>query len=362
MPHTPSSQSASLAASPVCHSAILGRPVTLSFERVQALLAGTACGDALGLPVETFSAERISAEVGKVRRFLSNAHNPFLAGRNVPPGSASDDLQLTVAVLRAVTRAVREPHSLMDFVAQEHISALQDSDMGWGGSTKEAVKRLSEGIHWRESGVTEKVNRGLGNGIPMKIAPLALHALFHGLDAEQIVDLVIDFAGMTHRTEMAVRAGLSHLAAITYCLGTRPDQFSRDEFIELVSTWSSLAGGRTGFPVQTDDISARMSGLRDVPNASSAEIIDRYNGGGCYVYESLPFSYAFFLGAPHSAESLYRAIEAGGDTDSNGALVGGLLGALNGPTLSMDDGQSLLEVARRVKEWPQVERVLTAFL
>ena len=54
-------------------------------------------------------------------------------------------------------------------------------------------------------------------------------------------------------------------------------------------------------------------------------------GGNCYVYNSLPFAYAFFLRNPTNTEQLYETIEAGGDTDSNAAMVGALQGALLGP-------------------------------
>jgi ADP-ribosylglycohydrolase len=38
----------------------------------------------------------------------------------------------------------------------------------------------------------------------------------------------------------------------------------------------------------------------------------------------------FFIKNPHSIESLYDVINAGGDTDTNGSILGAMLGALNG--------------------------------
>jgi hypothetical protein len=46
------------------------------------------------------------------------------------------------------------------------------------------------------------------------------------------------------------------------------------------------------------------------------------------VYEYV--TYAFFLKNPSSIDSLYDCVSAGGDTDSNGSMLAGLLGALHG--------------------------------
>ena len=48
------------------------------------------------------------------------------------------------------------------------------------------------------------------------------------------------------------------------------------------------------------------------------------------MYDSIPFAYAFFLRKPLKFEAVIDVINAGGDTDSNAAIVGSLQGALLG--------------------------------
>lgn len=62
----------------------------------------------------------------------------------------------------------------------------------------------------------------------------------------------------------------------------------------------------------------------------------------------------FFLRKPHSIEALYDVISAGGDTDTNGSMVGALLGALNGPNIfpdhlieGLDQEKEIMLVANR---------------
>ena len=58
-----------------------------------------------------------------------------------------------------------------------------------------------------------------------------------------------------------------------------------------------------------------------------------FGNGSCYVYDSLPFSYAYFLKDWSGIQILQQVVEAGGDTDTNAKMVGEMLGALHGLSL-----------------------------
>mgnify|MGYP001607376832 FL=1 len=95
-------------------------------------------------------------------------------------------------------------------------------------------------------------------------------------------------------------------------------------------------------------------GLIDIRLITNQEIIDTFGGGTCYVYNSLPFTYAFFFRNPTSIETLYDVVNSGGDTDTNGSMCGALLGALNGTAIfpqHLVDGlvgkEKILDVAER---------------
>ncbi|MBI1888312.1 MAG: ADP-ribosylglycohydrolase family protein, partial [Candidatus Spechtbacteria bacterium] len=73
--------------------------------------------------------------------------------------------------------------------------------------------------------------------------------------------------------------------------------------------------------------------------ASIEEINSWFGGGGSYAYHSFGFSYALFarcalkrqLGEHvHPFEPVFWAVNGGGDTDSNAAIIGALAGALHG--------------------------------
>jgi ADP-ribosylglycohydrolase len=104
-----------------------------------------------------------------------------------------------------------------------------------------------------------------------------------------------------------------------------------------------------------DDLTERLATIGEVSAEGAQAIIEKYNGGSCYVYESLPFSLAFFLTAPHGQDTIYRVIEAGGDTDSNGAIVGALQGALHGPDFFPDT------LVAQIRELPELLEVVRNF-
>jgi len=69
---------------------------------------------------------------------------------------------------------------------------------------------------------------------------------------------------------------------------------------------------------------------KEIGKNSVEEIIENFGGGSCYVYDSLPFSYAFFLRNLGSIDGILEAVNAGGDTDTNAKIVGEMVGARSG--------------------------------
>ena len=195
---------------------------------------------------------------------------------------------------------------------------------------------------------------GLDNGCPMKIAPAAI--LLHQ-NVPGAADFIADLCSMTHQTSMAVSAGLAQAFGLAYCLKSDADKFNSAEFVQVVVSASKK--GRDYFPetLTEDDITARLGLCADYADWPPERCVAEMENGCCYVFCSLPFSYMCFLRNPRSIESLYAVVSAGGDADTNGSMVGALLGALNGwgifPAHLVDelrDKDELLDVAKRLSD------------
>jgi ADP-ribosylglycohydrolase len=292
-------------------------------NKIKGLFLGSAIGDAAGMPVESFSYEKILTEYGRVTQYLQpNGHKWFNGEK---PGTTTDDYQLTAAVAEGLI----EGNLSLPVHVRWHIKAMMESTKGWGGTTKNAVRNLANGASWLNSGIKGE-GKGKGNGVAMKIAPLAA-TNFRTFDK---YDFACRLALMTHQTEMGVSSGFAQLTAVHYCLSKTPKTFNRADFIAICAK-ACMAGRRFSnrmmcLDPEEDSLAVQILKLHS-GEWPTPEIVKEFGRGSCYCFNSLPFTYAFFVRNPLSIDSLYDVVSAGGDTDTNGSMLAALLGALHGP-------------------------------
>jgi len=146
---------------------------------------------------------------------------------------------------------------------------------------------------------------------------------------------------MTHYTKMSAYAGIIHAHACSMCLESSPDKFDGQDFMAMcveVFSWNEQIPGiyDVSFLDDTeDDLSKPFNQLwREYSYGKLLDVSllrELFGNGSCYLFHSLPFTYAFFLEAiADPIPGLMRLINAGGDTDTNASMLGNLLGALHG--------------------------------
>jgi len=341
----------------------------LTRSKIKGMVVGGAIGDAAGKPVETWTPEKI----------LEVHPNGLGVGKH-PPGTTTDDEQLKTANMFGLIEGKDAAERMQSFeeyhhaMAIRHVLALKESDAGWGNTTRETVKQIANGCPWYKAGSEIKWG-GTGNGVPMKVAPLAAwfcspaSKVFTDAEHFYFYHQIVRHAAMTHNTDLAAWAGIVHTVAVKYCLMSDLAAFSTDEFLALVAEdafeWGeekskgrpnyysleglrkhkgpATVGGTDDDPDFVDDsLELRMlwlfqhrgelttAGSLSFTTQELGQLRCRFNNGSCYVLDSLPFSYAFFIKNPFTPQSIIDVIEAGGDTDTNGSFVGEMVGALNG--------------------------------
>jgi ADP-ribosyl-[dinitrogen reductase] hydrolase len=302
-------------------------------SKIRGMFLGIAIGDALGMPVETMSLEQIAEKYGRVNRYIRPDGHKWFDGREA--GTWTDDTQLSLVVAESL---IAFQGISMDDLAKHHVQALSEDDLGWGGSTREAVLKLTAGVHWSKSGENSKPNRGCSNGVTMKASPLGIllamnqkEEAWHSPSTEFILE-VQNFAWMTHRTGMAVASALTQIFAIAYLAQVDPGNLNRDRLMNMLIFGAHLGETFITEAEPKDKLSERLRKITDLDleHLTAGQICNLFGKGSCYINNSLPFSYAFFLRNPQSVETLYDVASAGGDTDTNASMVGALLGALHG--------------------------------
>lgn len=307
-------------------------------EKIKGMFLGVAIGDALGMPVETFAADRIASEYGRITDYLAPSGHKWFDGEQA--GTWTDDTQLTLAVAEGVIEAGCLD---MDIQAKQHVDTFNKyGTKGWGRTTRSAVRELVNGASWGTSAHSPEPGQGLGNGVCMKITPLA--PLFYKYitnndetSFQKLMDSIKDFCYMTHKSPVALVSGHFQLASTFFCLINDPKTFSVTDLKDGLAVVMDrvLADCLDTNSVFTMiDFATKMN---SVGHLSTNEAIAQFGGGSCYCVDSICFTYNFFLKNYMSIDSLYDVVSAGGDTDSNGSMLGALLGALNGPSIFPDE-------------------------
>ncbi len=297
-------------------------------DKYQGCMVGLAVGDALGMPIETMDSDEIVEMFG---RPLKDFIDPVdLKGRkhfcyHLKAGQYTDDTQLSIAIARSI---IEKGGIEYEDIAKKHVEAYKEDIentgrlRGWGRSTEHSVKRIMEGISWKESG-----NKGgAGNGTAMKISPLGLYACMN-LSEEAMCEAAINISLMTHNDPRAMVAAIVQSYAVRSLIDSHwTGYFSKEKMIRNIATISEIKEHELG-----DTNNEISSKLKLIPQIKSVDEAIEKLGTGCYVPESLPFSLYMFQRDPFDFEkTLVETVNAGGDTDSNGSIVGALLGALNG--------------------------------
>jgi ADP-ribosylglycohydrolase len=84
-------------------------------------------------------------------------------------------------------------------ITLEHVREYDRSLIGWGG-TRTAIERLKLKTH----NYTNSGNKATGNGVLMKLAPLAFYFSKNDFEYEEKIDIIVKVAKMTHDSPSAI--------------------------------------------------------------------------------------------------------------------------------------------------------------
>lgn len=299
-------------------------------DRVAGMLLGCAIGDALGMPVEGVdNAQTLRAlrRLGGIRDFLAPQPHVLRSLRPLRNGCWTDDTQLTLAIARSMIETGRLDY---EAVADAHVQAFETLELrGWDATTKQACRRLSQGTHRLKSGNLG----GMSNTVAAKIAPIAAWSFVRGEDREVLLRHCLHVGQMTHYDPRAITGAYAIALLLRDALASPrrwdPPSDRYDQIVDEVIWAEQQLARHVGS--SDDPLSQHLRELSDALDATPEEIAELSNGATSYVCYSVPFLVAFLCGRPWEFEDgVIAAVNCGGDTDTNGAIVGAVLGAACG--------------------------------
>lgn len=315
-----------------------------TLSQVQGCLLGLQIGNARGIAWERKTPEWIAeklrgkplpdfADVKKLRK-----QKPYA---KFEPGMTDDDWQHTRALGYSLVE--RRGFDLMD-IARKLAEEYDHSTVGWGGSSRRNMKEIAlffrsggkEGRDPRMPAKPTRAAKGTGNGVAMKIPALAIHShLTREDDIRAELSRVWQIGQITHADPRASIAAYALMAIVCELMNEVGHDVVTDGSAPILRT--AIVGvrffeGRHAPQFGGDDrVSARLERLLKGSLLADPVRLRNEIGTSSFALESVPFAIATFLRHPsdfHAA--IDEAILAGGDTDTNAAMVGALVGAYAG--------------------------------
>jgi ADP-ribosyl-[dinitrogen reductase] hydrolase len=319
-------------------------------ERLTGLLLGCAIGDALGMPVEGVENEdtlRALHRLGGIRDFLAPQSHVLRTLRKLRPGCWTDDTQLTLSLARSVITAGRLDY---DAVAGAFVKTFETLELrGWDPTTKQSCRRLAQGTSRLRSG---KLG-GSGNAVATRISPVAAWSFMRGESREELLRHCVQVGIMSHNDSRAIVGAYLIAQMVREALGSarrwEPSVDFYDDLTEQARWAEATIAPQVG--VTDDPISQHMVELADALDTDSAELAEFCNGATAYACHSVPYVVALLCGRSWEFEDgIIAAVNGGGDTDSNTAMVGAVLGAAYGSRRLPRRFLDKLEEAEMIRE------------
>ena len=262
----------------------------MMIERAQGCMIGQLAGDALGSLVEFESTESIRRKYPGGLRELADG-GTF----NTIAGQPTDDSEMALMLARTlVERKTYDAEATLE--AYKYWFGSHPFD--FGGTTASAL----EG---------QKNYGSQANGALMRISPLGIFGARHPL--ETVAEWAVQDADLTHPHKVCRDANALFAMAIACAVKIGPDPRS---LYQAVSGWASELGVEPPL----------METVRSAAAEPPADYVTK-KGWVLIAFQNALWQ---LLHAPNLEEGVVDTVMRGGDTDTNAAICGALLGAVYG--------------------------------
>jgi ADP-ribosyl-[dinitrogen reductase] hydrolase len=300
-------------------------------SRAQGCLLGQVAGDALGSPVEGANPAAIA------RTYPGGAPRLLLGGgvSDTIPGQPTDDSELALLLARAVVRA----QGYDEEEAARHYAWWHGTAPFAVGSTTRAAlepaRRIPEGrIAAVIRDAAERI-QGQSNGALMRASPLGIFTW--RMPPDQAAAVAARDASLTHASPVCRAANAAFVVAVAAAVRTGD---SRTAYEEALS-WCRKNG------------SAEVTeALRKTESAPPEDFLSHPGK----VLIALQNAFFRLLRGSSLEDGIVETVRCGGDTDTNAAVCGALLGAVQGADAVPAPWRQAILSCRPIEGLPGIRR------
>ena len=308
-------------------------------------IMGVVVGDALGCPVQFESREEVARHPVTGMR----GYGTF----NLPEGSWTDDSSLTIALLESIRRVGEIDlgdimENFMKWLYDGEFTPYGESyDIGRG--TMQAINRYKKNRKAKKCGGDEEWNNG--NGSLMRIMPACLYCsvmessgMYSDRDA---IDVIHSVGGLTHAH---IR---SNIACGLYFFMAKYILFREGSLQERIQE-----GLTQGFAFYKSYLADKENlhyydRLKDLEAFKSLPA-DKIKSTG-YVVDALEAAVWSLITTDSFDQALLKAVNLGDDTDTVGAIAGGLAGLYYGYDSIPEDWLSAIKRREWIEEMCEIQ-------
>jgi len=297
-------------------------------DRYRGTLLGLAVGNALGLQVEGWS-----------RDMIRRKHRSGI--REIVPDEVTlpwdDDLAQAVILAEAILE-----HDTMgnDDLARRLLQWADSNGRGMGSQTRAVINALRHGMKPSQAAkLVWEVDRGqpAGNGAVMRCAPVAMR---WPTDRKKLLEETERSAAITHYDPRCAWSAFAVNLAVAEAL------HGRTASIDAIAGTLEASGVHANTLDSVRSVAGRPLEKLQLEGPTMGFTLKAMQVG-LWCLEHLE----------NLEESLVSVVEAGGDTDTNGAVAGAILGALHGAeaipvrwTARIRNADQLVSLADRLLE------------
>ncbi|MGR5063183.1 ADP-ribosylglycohydrolase family protein [Photobacterium sp. DNB22_13_2] len=329
-------------------------PTATIEDRILGCLYGQAIGDAMGMPSELWTKNKVVDYFGWIDDFLPGPEEN-IAANEFSAGEFTDDTSQCVALMDAVIEAdgKLDPQLIAKHIMvwAKRINAFEKNILG--PTSKAALTAIDQGCTFDQIEAN-----GVTNGSAMRISPvgclLPTHNKAHFIEGIRLSCLP------THKSDIAIAGAAVVGWAISRAIEGTPWHIIKEEIVTLAnetqrhneSTFSPLLGKRIQYALYV------VESQHDPKQALN----DLYEmiGSGMDIIESIPSAIALVeLADTQPMRCAELAANLGGDTDTIGAMATAICGALNGIEAFSPQHLTLINRANHIDFAPYAKALTT---
>lgn len=314
-------------------------------DKVLGVLYGMAMGDAMGMPPELWSRERLQKVYGRIEDFL-DGHPDNVISYQYKKGNFTDDTSQALAILDSLIETGFEPdqRNITKYILKWAKECNAEENNILGPTSKQVFARIEKG-----EDPSPIAAQAFSNGAAMRIPPIG--TLFEPDQKKELCRYVAEISKITHGSSVAV-AGACMVAMMIACAIVGKTRDEMIKYVTEIEEYASALGASVAAPSLTTRVEYGVSLAMQYADKEEEflERLYRMMGAGVNTADSVPCAIAiayYSWGEPPRKCALLCA-NLGGDTDTVGAMAVAACGGYSGASGISEEDRRLLESANHI--------------